>query len=57
MERRFRNAVYRVEVTNPDRISRGTTMVLVDGEAWTGTELPYEDGRDYEISVQLVPEG
>lgn len=57
VERRFRNAVYRIEVKNPDRISRGTTNVLVDGEAWSGTELPYEDGREYEISVQLVPEG
>lgn len=57
VERRFRNAVYRIQVTNPDRISQGTTRVLVDGEAWSGIELPYEDGREYEITVQLVPEG
>ncbi|UQZ35569.1 hypothetical protein C2I18_19820 [Paenibacillus sp. PK3_47] len=53
VERRFRSASYRIEVVNPDRVSRGQITVLVDGEVWSGAILPYKDGRAYEVSVRL----
>ncbi|MBW4084603.1 3-O-beta-D-glucopyranosyl-beta-D-glucuronide phosphorylase [Paenibacillus sp. S150] len=56
VERKFRTATYRIHVANPDRISRGAARVTVDGEAWIGTALPYEAGREYEVAVRLEPE-
>lgn len=53
LERRFRNASYHIMVSNPDRISCGQVQVTVDGEAWAGATLPYEEGRDYQVTVLL----
>jgi cellobiose phosphorylase/cellobionic acid phosphorylase len=53
VERKYRSASYRIHVLNPARISRGTVKVTVDGEAWMAAALPYEAGREYQVTVQL----
>ncbi|MFN8378981.1 MAG: hypothetical protein U0452_09955 [Anaerolineae bacterium] len=38
--RRFRNAVYAIEVQNPERVHGGVRSVTIDGQPLNGTLLP-----------------
>jgi cellobiose phosphorylase len=52
--RRFRGAVYRIHVSNPHRVNKGVTSIIVDGELLNGTTLPiYQDGALHTVEVTL----
>jgi cellobiose phosphorylase len=52
--RQVRGATYRIEVRNPDRVSRGVKSIEVDGTAISGSVVPYfADGQTHHIVVVL----
>jgi cellobiose phosphorylase len=52
--RRFRGAVYEIEVRNPQGVSCGVRSVTVDGERLAGKVVPiFDDGAVHEIVVTL----
>jgi len=54
MVRAFRDAVYRIEVTNPDHVSKGVRSIAVDGRAIEGRIIPiFADGRPHSINVVM----
>jgi cellobiose phosphorylase/cellobionic acid phosphorylase len=53
VERRFRNARYRITVVNPHGVDKGVVKQEVDGQEWSGSVLPYEDGKEYKVTVHL----
>jgi cellobiose phosphorylase len=56
IRRPFRNAVYDVEVTNPDGVEKGVARLEVDGEPIDGTLLPaYGDGRTHYVKATMGP--
>ncbi|GAB4436709.1 MAG: glycosyl transferase [Anaerolineae bacterium] len=53
-ERRFRGALYRIEVRNPNHVQRGVTRVLVDGQPIEGNTLPlFGDGQPHRVEVEM----
>jgi len=54
IRRSFRNAVYDVEVRNPDGAQKGVRRIEVDGKPIEGTLLPpYKDGATYRVTVVM----
>ncbi|MNC53045.1 N,N'-diacetylchitobiose phosphorylase [compost metagenome] len=53
VDRVFRDARYQVTVLNPDGAGRGVRRTEVNGQAWEGKTLPYEDGQEYQVTVWL----
>ena len=54
VSRRFRNAVYEIEIQNPDHVCRGVKRVTVDGQEIAGNVLPvFSDGKAHQINVTL----
>ncbi|MFN8379413.1 MAG: glycosyl transferase family 36 [Anaerolineae bacterium] len=52
--RRFRNAVYAIEVQNPERVHGGVRSVTIDGQPLNGNLLPvYADGKTHSATVIL----
>ncbi|MBE5951596.1 MAG: glycosyl transferase [Lachnospiraceae bacterium] len=52
LTRRYRDAVYHINVKNPDNVQKGVKKLLVDGEEVTGTVIPYRKGKlSYEVEV------
>lgn len=52
--RRFRNAVYNIEIRNPSRISKGIKSVIVDGVNWEGNIIPnFDDNKEHEVIAVL----
>jgi cellobiose phosphorylase len=52
--RRFRGAVYRIEVENPEHICKGVRTVRVDGDEIQGDVLPiYADGKTHHVQVTM----
>ena len=52
--RKFRNATYNIEVTNPSNISKGVKTVEVDGKAIDGNILPiFNDEKIHDVKVVL----
>jgi cellobiose phosphorylase len=50
--RKFRNAVYEIQVSNPDHVCRGVKSVIVDGQALQGDVVPiFEDGQTHQVHV------
>ena len=50
--RRFRDAVYQIEVQNPDGVSSGVRSVTVDGQIFSGALLPvFADGNTHTVTV------
>ncbi|HWR65773.1 MAG TPA: glycosyl transferase family 36 [Bellilinea sp.] len=50
--RRFRNAVYEIQVSNPDRVSTGVKSISMDGSMIDGQVLPvYNDGKTHSVKV------
>jgi cellobiose phosphorylase len=54
VDRRFRRARYRITILNPEGTGKGVAQVLVDGKEWQNGILPYEEGREYEVTVHLL---
>ncbi len=54
VKRKFRNAVYQIEVKNPKRVSRGIQAIWIDGKAHQQPVLPvFEDGKIHTVEVSM----
>jgi len=52
--RQFRGDMYRIKVTNPNRVSKGVASVTVDGQRIEGQVIPvFGDGKVHEVEVVL----
>lgn len=52
--REFRKAIYRIEIKNPDHVSKGVKSVVVDGEEVEGSVIPvFGDGRTHKVEVEM----
>ncbi len=52
--RRFRNAVYEIEVLNPNHANRGIALLEVDGQPLAGNVVPaFGDGQIHRVRVVL----
>ncbi len=54
VSRRFRGAVYEIEIRNPEHVCRGVKRVTVDGVGLEGNVLPvFGDGKVHDVVVTL----
>ena len=54
VSRRFRGAVYDIEIQNPAHVCRGVKKVTVDGKEISGNVLPaFGDGKTHKVEVIL----
>ena len=54
ISRRFRGAIYDIEIKNPDHVCRGVKQVIVDGKEISGNVLPvFADGKTHKAEVIL----
>ena len=44
--RKFRQAVYEIEVQNPDHVQKGIKKLIVDGKEVEGNLVPFEEGKE-----------
>ncbi len=52
--RRFRDAVYEIDVRNPDHVCKGVKSIRVDGADVQGNRVPaFNDGQTHRIVVVL----
>lgn len=52
IRRKFRGAVYNIEVENPERINKGVRSVTIDGQVHSSNLLPaFADGKTHHITV------
>ncbi len=52
VQRKFRNAVYKITVKNPEHISKGIGEILVDGKKLNDNILPVlDDGKTHKVTV------
>jgi len=51
--RRFRGAVYEIEVRNPRRVSRGVCSLKVDGKPVEGSLVPVFSGGRHTVEAEL----
>ena len=52
MTREFRGATYRIEVQNPDHVSKGVKRILVNGSAIASNTVPIlEQGKEHTVQV------
>ncbi len=51
VKRKFRDAVYRIRISNPQGVNRGVTSVEVDGALIEGNLIPYSPGSHEVIVV------
>ena len=45
LKRKFRGAVYEIEVKNPDHVQKGIKELIVDGKKVEGNIVPFEEGK------------
>jgi cellobiose phosphorylase len=54
VKRTFRNAIYFINVKNPNHVSKGVKSVLVDRNPIAGQIIPvFQDGREHSVEVVL----
>ncbi len=54
VRRRFRNALYHIEVRNPHHVNRGVRSLLVDGQPMAGQLIPaFADGQTHLVEVLM----
>ncbi len=52
ISRKFRGALYEIEVKNPNGVSKGVKEVIVDGQSQTSNVIPlFEDGEEHQVKV------
>jgi cellobiose phosphorylase len=52
--RQFRNAVYKIEVQNPDKTSKGVKSVTIDGKVHENNLLPvFSDGKTHSVKIVM----
>jgi len=55
--REFRNAVYQIEVKNPDHVCKGVRSVKVDGKEIAGNVVPvFGDGKAHQVEIIMGEE-
>jgi cellobiose phosphorylase len=53
-KRRFRGALYEIEVKNPQHVCQGVAAMKVDGEEIAGNLAPiFDDGASHRVEVVL----
>ena len=54
LTRKFRGAVYHIEVKNPDHVEKGVLYLDVDGKRVEGNLIPIEEGKkEYHVTVHM----
>ncbi|MCR5420817.1 MAG: glycosyl transferase [Lachnospiraceae bacterium] len=54
INRTYRNAVYTIKVSNPNKVSKGVAKMTVDGKEVTGTVVPYnKDKKEYNVEIVM----
>ena len=54
LTRTFRDAIYHIEVKNPDNVQKGVKKVVVDGKEYEGCLIPFEEGKkEYHVTVYM----
>jgi cellobiose phosphorylase len=54
VSRKFRNATYRIHITNPSGLNRGIREMVVDGNTIPGNILPvFQDQKIHDVDVVL----
>ena len=53
VSRRFRGAVYDIEIRNPGHVCRGVSKMTVDGREIDGNVIPPFDGGTHKVEVIL----
>ncbi len=54
IQRKFRNAVYKIAVQNPEHVSKGIEEIIVDGDKTKGNIIPaFEDGKTHNVTVVM----
>ncbi|NLD83267.1 MAG: glycosyl transferase [Clostridiales bacterium] len=54
VSRRFRGAMYEIEVKNPNHVCRGVKQITLDGKPLEGSLLPaLSDGKTHQVTVVL----
>ncbi|ADL41748.1 glycosyltransferase 36 [Caldicellulosiruptor obsidiansis OB47] len=52
VKRVFRNAIYNIEVKNPNKVSKGVKKVIVDGNEISSNLIPaFSDGKEHFVEV------
>ena len=52
ISRKFRGALYEIDVQNPNGVSKGVKEVIVDGQSQTSNVIPlFEDGEAHQVKV------
>lgn len=52
--RRFRNAVYEIDVKNPEHVNTGVRSMIVDGTSRVGNLLPvFNDGQKHTVEITM----
>ena len=52
--RKFRNAVYQIEVSNPEGVSKGVQSITIDGKSVAGQLIPaFNDGQKHLIEIVM----
>ena len=52
--RRFRGAVYHIEVKNPGHLEKGVSSLIVDGETIEGNVVPFVEGKkEYHVTAVM----
>ena len=52
MKRKFRDAEYRIRISNPKGVSKGILSMQVDGDSIEGNLIPYAPGS-HEVTVVM----
>lgn len=54
VKRHFRNAIYEIEVENPQRVNRGVRAVVIDGQPYESNLLPvFGDGKTHPVQIVM----
>ena len=54
LTRRFRDAMYYIDVVNPDHVQKGVQKVTVDGKDYDGCLIPFEAGKkEYHVTIHM----
>ena len=52
--RRFRDAIYYIDILNPDHVEKGVHHITVDGRELPGCLIPFEKGKsEYHVTVHM----
>jgi len=52
--RNFRDAVYQIEVKNPDHVSKGVKSITVNGQTIDGPVIPiFSEGSENQVKILM----